>query len=572
MVGGDQCKNASELYPNVEMVQSEKRPVPEEKLGSFDLASSPINVSALQNVLVSLNYNTVEAEFLYKGFCEGFSLEYSGRREAREAKNLKSVYEHPDIVQSKIDKEVLLGRVAGPFKERPIVSLRVSPIGLTPKKVPGEFRMIHHLSYPEGDSVNDHIDKNLCSVQYTSFDEAVFMLQDLGQNCKLFKMDIKNAFRLLPINPQDFELLGFKYDGKYYFDKCLPFGCSISCAHFERFSSFLEYYVKQKAMSGKLIHYLDDFLGGDQSVVQCEDLMRIFKDCFQVLNVPLADEKSEGPTEVLVFLGLELDSRKMIIRIPKEKLSEVLVKIREMLNKKTTKLKDMQSLIGSLNFCCRAIAVGRPFCRRLIDSICGLKKHHHLRVNKGIKLDLNMWLTLLTMHNGVSAFHDRHWIENDVLQLFTDSAGGAGLGFGIYFRDQWANATWPEHWHEKGYTRDITLLEMFPILVAVYIWGKELVNKRICFNCDNMAVVHILNKMSCKSTQVMILVRALAIKCLEFNIILKAKHVPGAKNVICDALSRLQLTRFRELAPNADLEPQIVPPHLWNICDKERSV
>jgi hypothetical protein len=58
------------------------------------------------------------------------------------------------------------------------------------------------------------------------------MVQELGPHCKLFKSDIKSAYRLIPINPSDFELLGFCFKNKYYFNKALPFGASISCVTF----------------------------------------------------------------------------------------------------------------------------------------------------------------------------------------------------------------------------------------------------------------------------------------------------------------------------------------------------
>ena len=164
--------------------------------------------------------------------------------------------------------------------------------------------MIH----PEGRSINDYTDQSLTSVQYTSFDKAVELIQNLGTGCKLFKMDIKNAFKLLPIRPKDFELLGFQFRDNYYFDKTLPFGASISCATFEKFSTFLEHCVKTKLTSGELIHYLDDFLGGDKSTEQCRQLMQVFHSVMQDLNVPLATEKTEGPTEIIIYLGLELDS------------------------------------------------------------------------------------------------------------------------------------------------------------------------------------------------------------------------------------------------------------------------
>ncbi len=89
------------------------------------------------------------------------------------------------------------------------------------------------------------------------------------------------------------------------------------------------------------------------------------------------NDKTDGPAEVLVFLGLELDSDQMMVRIPPDKLAEVIKKVECMLHMRKTTLREMQSLIGSLNFCCRAIVIGRPFCRRLIDAVCGLSKPHH---------------------------------------------------------------------------------------------------------------------------------------------------------------------------------------------------
>lgn len=66
----------------------------------------------------------------------------------------------------------------------------------------------------------------------------VQILAKVGKGSCICKMDIKSAFRLLPSNPGDFDLLGIKIEGKYYIDKCLPMGCSISCKVFEEFVTF----------------------------------------------------------------------------------------------------------------------------------------------------------------------------------------------------------------------------------------------------------------------------------------------------------------------------------------------
>lgn len=108
------------------------------------------------------------------------------------------------VVHQKIGKELWAGRVVGPFDTLPIWSLQVSPLGIVPKKAPGEFRLIHHLSYPEGASVNDRIQDKLCLVHYTFFDQVVSMVRGCGPGAIMAKVDIESTLRLLPVHPEDF--------------------------------------------------------------------------------------------------------------------------------------------------------------------------------------------------------------------------------------------------------------------------------------------------------------------------------------------------------------------------------
>ena len=139
--------------------------------------------------------------------------------------------------------------------------------------------MICNLSAPKGNSINDFIDPQLCTVHYSTFDEAIHLIQNLGQGALLAKLDISNAFRLLPVRPEDFNLLGFALEGKFYIDKCLPMGCSISCSLFEKFSTFLHWSLASRAKLPYIIHYLDDFLFvGRQRTNECVYLMEQFQE------------------------------------------------------------------------------------------------------------------------------------------------------------------------------------------------------------------------------------------------------------------------------------------------------
>ena len=53
-------------------------------------------------------------------------------------------------------------------------------MGVIPKKQSNEWRTIYHLSYPEGDSVNDHIPKDPYTLQYFRVDGAIRILKSLG--------------------------------------------------------------------------------------------------------------------------------------------------------------------------------------------------------------------------------------------------------------------------------------------------------------------------------------------------------------------------------------------------------
>jgi len=524
---------------------------------------TPIKTDVL-NSLLSDYPNRDSASDLLQGFGAGFRLHYTGPRTLSFCKNLSSCTDHPLIVQNKLLKEVQLGRLAGPFTIPPLPDLRISPIGLVPKREPGEYRLIHHLSYPEGSSVNHFIDDKLASVTYTSFDQAISMVQELGSSSLLAKADIRSAFRLIPISHHDFNLLGIQFDGQYYVDMCLPFGCKLSCAIFEKFAHFLQWAVERN-LQGLVLHYLDDFLFGGRATSQhCQSALDRFMDTCKALGIPIAEEKTVLPCTRLTFLGIEIDTEAMLIRIPMDKIERCNLILRNILAKNKTTVKNIQSLIGLLNFLCRAIPMGRPFIRRLIDAISGYKKQHFkLRLTRAIKQDLLTWQTFLSTHNGVSLFQQQFWEDNQQLHLFTDSAGGEGRGFGAYFSGRWAYGTWPTAWAKTDILKDITFLEYFPILVAISIWGEDLVNKKVIFNSDNKAVVSILNNSTSKSKRVMILVRWFTLHCLQLNLSFKGRYIQGSRNVLADALSRLHLQHFKRLAPEAAPHPTTVPESLW---------
>ena len=350
-------------------------------------------------------YDVHVVSLLHNGFTLGFPLHFSGERISFCSKNLASAYEHPEIVSAKLDKELTANRIAGPFQEPPFHNFRVSPLGVVPKKTPGEFRLIHHLSFPQGASINDGISSEHTAVCYSRVDDAISMIKKLCKGCFLAKTDIKNAFRIIPICPQDYDLLGIFWQGKFYYDRAMSMGCASSCRTFETFSTALQWAAQKHLNIAHLIHILDDYLMAASSYDQCCTDLKNFLSLCEYLGVPIAPEKTVDPRTTLTFAGIELDTILFEARLSADKITKSKALLSKFLQRKKATLKEVQSLIGLLNFACSVVVPGRAFLRRLIDLTKDIRcASHFIRLSRSVKADLRIWKSFLDDFNGRSFF------------------------------------------------------------------------------------------------------------------------------------------------------------------------
>ena len=221
---------------------------------------TPIDVNCLES-----NLATYPDRNFVRKLCtelrEGARIGYEGPRAPRSSKNLPTAFSKPDKISENLSKEVSLGRTAGPFSEPPLPNFQVSPLGLVPKKNSEKFRTIFHLSYPKsGDSINSFIEKDAFSLSYVTVDHAIRAIQRLGRGAYMAKTDIESAFRLFPVHPTDWELLGMCWEGLYYYDRVLPFGLRSAPFLFNQLSEAVEWILVDKCGISFAIHFLDDFL------------------------------------------------------------------------------------------------------------------------------------------------------------------------------------------------------------------------------------------------------------------------------------------------------------------------
>ena len=185
---------------------------------------SPLNANNWRRLLTD-HPNRLLVDFfingITNGFCIGFKQQSKPLQSAKP--NLTCALEHPDTVKTYLAEEIAAGRVAGPFPKSLVPQAHVSRFGVIPKNhQPNKWRLIVDLSHPADGSVNGGIPKELCSLQYITVDSAIEQIRQLGYGTLLAKIDIKSAFRLLPVHPADRHLLSMRWDQHIFIDTCLP--------------------------------------------------------------------------------------------------------------------------------------------------------------------------------------------------------------------------------------------------------------------------------------------------------------------------------------------------------------
>ncbi|KAL5510137.1 hypothetical protein EMCRGX_G005629 [Ephydatia muelleri] len=221
-------------------------------------------------------------------------------------------------------------------------------------------------------------------------DHTVTLLSQYGQDALMAKIDLKAAFRLIPVQAADWAHLGICWRGQFYVDTCLPFGLRSAPALFNHYAEALDW-IMANNYGAQLLHYLDDFLlVGPPGKDTCQEAMSRM---LTQLDIPVASENLEGPTTALTFLGIVLDTTAQQLRQAPDKLEELTRLTRSWLSRHKATKRELLSLIGKLSFAAKVVPAGRLFLRRLIDLSTTVRKlHHHISLNAEARANIRRTL------------------------------------------------------------------------------------------------------------------------------------------------------------------------------------
>ena len=435
----------------------------------------------------------------------------------------------------------------------------MSPLGAVPKKVgdgkvqtAGDSRLVHNLSYPfRGDSINAwSLD---ITTKLDSFEDAAKMVVRLGSGCFLTKIDVKAAYKLVPVRYEDWALLGFRWRGQYYYERTLPFGLKSSCRQWEWYSTALNWCLCVQLGTPNIKHYIDDFLLAERVLsVAKAHLAGTQARCVNI-GVPIADKKTEGPTRSLCYLGVNIDTHEMTASLPEGKLRETITTLNFWVNATHASRRELEKLTGFLHWAAKVVHPGRTFLRRIVDHMTSLPtRYDRVAIPGDVHLDIRWWHENIANANGVLLLYEEQWTDSNTIELTTDACD---LGYGAAYGRRWIKNQWSadEQRDARGddpaddKSRSMPYLEFLAIVYAAATWGPLWARKRVNFRCDCMPVVQALADLQSRTRRMMRCVRALHALSVRYHFDVKCTHIAGVDNIAADALSRDEMQRYRDL-------------------------
>ena len=480
-----------------------------------------------------------------------------------------SAAQHARHVDFYLKTELSFQALAGPFQGPPVPNFHASPLMTRPKKDSDNRRVIVDLSWPDGAAVNDGIPTDWyldgpANIRLPTVEYMEQRILSLGPGAFLYKTDLARGYRQLRVDPTDWPLLGFTHNGVFYMDVCPPFGLRSSALFMQRTSEAISYVHRKAGYISR--PYLDDFGGAEATRAEAHRALTSLQAILNDLGVREAVHKVCGPAQRMIWLGLLYDTLEMTISIPPEKMEEIMCLIEQWSGKKRATLKEIQSLLGTLQFVAGVSPPTRVFTNRILHDLREAPKRGTETLSWGFKRDIQFFAALLPHFNGVKILNKQALTYQNELELDACLTGcGACTGTQHYAE------RFPQ-WIIKE-AHPIAHLELLNVVVAVKVWRQQWAGHRVQVFCDNTNACVAATTGRSRDPFIQECVRELFLFKAAHDIELTVTHRPGVQMERADALSRAHTDkRYSEWIDNdavlAASQRIAVPEHFFAFENK----
>jgi hypothetical protein len=520
-------------------------------------------------------------------------------------KNAKSAVVNGRFMTDTIGSWIKKKYVAGPFDQPPMRGFRVNPLMAVVQKT--KVRPIMNLSSPKGESFNDAVDM-ACVQKLTMSSPRLFAdsLIRYGQGSKFAKSDIQDAYKLVPVPIEEWQLYGFKWLGKVFFDTTLVFGSKCAPANFDCMAETIVNIVctEENISKTKVHRQLDDVpVVSAKHSGETERFAAKYREVCKNCQIPLAEEcpdreKAFGTGTFGTVLGVNFDSEIMEWSLSSSKEEGLQKSLDDFMAQNSCNLKDVQKIHGKMaNFAqaCEFMKGFRFNLLQMLTKFVGCDESRKL-IGQAVKDDLWVWKKAIsTALEGIPLGDIFGEPPLTVVRYLSDAAGAAfewtdgqckniteegdrgvaSIGYGPRGPTSVSILRWPEGLLTKSKTQKGTFfgsksgtLEMVGLLLPFLSTPKLLIGKHIVLEVDNMGVVYGWKKRYSKGdAETSLLIRCLHVLEALLECKIYVTHVKRCSNhmaKMADSLSRQATSTQDVLDAVAGLEKPVISQHLMD--------
>ena len=404
--------------------------------------------------------------------------------------NHSSSYQYYSYVDKFIAKGISLAECTGPWQEAPIDPVMVSPM-MTADKAPDSRRTVFDASYGDYSLNQNTPEKEYLGDDYhfkfPSVLDLAELIVKLGQGCLLYKRDLSRWFLQLPVDPGDYDKLGFVWRGKFWLFCCYVWGTRHAGYNAQRVASAIVYILRKMGIEltdaeFNALVYQDDFAGcerGAKATLAYDSLGKLLSD----LGIRESLDKASPPSTTMTFLGVEFDTESMCMRVNETKRKEI-QSLSLLWSRKTVATKqELQSILGKLIWVSKVVRFSRCFVSRIISLLKTLKhQNQKTTLTDSVKKDFSWWAKFLTVFNGVELL-----VPSSVSLSILGDAYPMGSGSWNQQANEYYSRKFPHDLCDTRYP--IHLKEFWAVIIAARLWGHLWTGHRVAIYCDNEAVV-----------------------------------------------------------------------------------
>lgn len=415
----------------------------------------------------------------------------------------------------------------------PLSDQFLSPIFLEPKP-DGSYRLILNLK----------ILNTFISTEHFKLEDFRTASRLITPNCYMAKLDLKDAYYLVAIDPAFRKFLRFQFDGVLYEFTCLPFGLSTAPYVFTKLLRPVVSTLRQRGL--KSVVYLDDFLLIGNTFKNCINNVFETVALLAELGFLFSPKKCHfPPTTSCQFLGFSFDSTEMILTLPDKKRESVSKLIKSMENKRRCSIRRFAQFLGTLAACCPAIKYSWCYTKKFErDKFLALQ-------NSNGDYNASMFLTCRTAE---FSWWKRHIWSGSMslltppfeMEIFSDASK---TGWGVSCQGQTARGSWTPAESQMH----INHLELLAALFGLKSFAKSVSNIHILLRIDNTTAIAYINRMGgVQNPRLNDVAFQIWQFCESANLFVFASYIRSAENTDADAESRkLDIETEYELAQDA---------------------